>query len=311
MVMALSFSVTIASKPSPGLVDGLGAGPMPVSTVPHEEIRSPATAASSAVFTMNTQRARLAPGNNRPVATVNIGDSRAILLRAAPRSGRRAGAHCGDRLRRRQARRDPHTFFGAGAIGLVANARFLALTTGCCANYEVDAIDLTRPSAGFKVLAKPPTQAALFTEGAAPGPDGLIAVRVVGTGAWYWLNASAAVLNPFPLSPGPEDGPIAISGDGTLAAISLPDQGPIIEPINVATPVASASPVTSGTAPPAAAPTHSSPVPSAAPRHVNSKLPHADALAWSPDAKQLALAVNGEIEIYAANGPHGAAPDGR
>ncbi len=198
-----------------------------------------------------------------------------------------------------------------GPFGLVANARYLALTTGCCANYEVDAIDLTRPSAGLKVLAKPPTQAALFTEGAAPGPDGLIAVRVVGTGAWYWLNASAAVLNPFPLTPGPEDGPIAISADGTLAAISLPDQGPIIEPINVATPVASPSPVTSGTAAPAATPTHASPVPSAAPRHVNSKLPHADGLAWSPDAKQLALAVNGEIEIYAASGADGAVPVGR
>jgi hypothetical protein len=199
-----------------------------------------------------------------------------------------------------------------GPFGLVANARFLALTTGCCANYEVDALDLTRPASGLKVLAKPPTQAALFTEGAAPGPDGLIAVRAVGTGAWYWLNASAAVLNPFPLSPGPEDGPIAITADGTLAAISMPDQGPVIEPINVATPVASPSAVTSGTAPPAAAtPTHTTPVPSAAPHHVNSKLPHADALAWSPDAKQLALAVNAEIEVYNASAADGAAPAGR
>ncbi len=199
-----------------------------------------------------------------------------------------------------------------GPFGLVANARYLALTVGCCANYEVDALDVTRPAAGLKVLAKPPSQAALFTEGAAPGPDGLIAVRAVGTGAWYWLNASAAVLNPFPLTPGPEDGPIAISADGTLAAISLPDQGPVIEPINVATPVASPSPATSGsTPPPAATPTHASPVPSAAPRHVNSKLPHADGLAWSPNAKQLALAVNGEIQVYGANAADGAAPAGR
>src|SRR5260370_27228849 len=120
------------------------------------------------------------------------------------------------------------------------------------------------------------------------------------------------MLNPFPLSLGPEDGPIAISADGTLAAISLPDQGPIIEPINVATPVASPSPVTSGTAPPpASTPTHASPVPSAAPRHVSSKLPHADGLAWSPDAKQLALAVNGEIQAYGAKPPAGAPPPGR
>src|SRR4029077_12628662 len=51
--------------------------------------------------------------------------------------------------------------------------------------------------------------------------------------------------------------------------------------------------------------------PSAAPRHVNSKLPHADGLAWSPDAKQLGVAVNGGIEIYSASGADGAAPVGR
>jgi hypothetical protein len=201
-----------------------------------------------------------------------------------------------------------------GPFGLVANSHYLVLTVGCCANYEVDAFDLTRPVSPLKVLAKPPTQTALFTEGAAPGPDGLIAVRAVSTGAWYWLNASAAVLNPFPLALGPEDGPIAISADGTLAAISLPDQGPVIEPINVATPIASppAASGASAAAPSAAAtPTHASPRPSAAPRHVNSKLPHADAMAWSPDAKELALAVNGEIQVYSATGADGAGPAAR
>jgi hypothetical protein len=197
-----------------------------------------------------------------------------------------------------------------GPFGLVANSRYLVLTVGCCANYEVDAFDLTGAISPPKVLAKPPTQAALFTEGAAPGPDGLIAVRTVGTGAWYWLNPTAAVLNPFPLSLGPEDGPIAISADGTMAAISLPDQGPVIEPINVAAPLASPSAVTSGSAsasPSAAAtPTHASPRPSAAPHHVNSKAPHVDALAWSPDAKQLAVAVNGELQVYNAAAADGA-----
>lgn len=201
-----------------------------------------------------------------------------------------------------------------GPFGIVANAHFLALTVGCCANYEVDALDLTRAATPLKVLAKPPQQPALFTEGTAPGPDGLIAVREVGTGAWYWLNPSAAILNRFPLSLGPEDGPIAITADGTQVAVSLPDQGPVIEPINVAAPIASPSPAASGAAPAASpspasgAPPSASPVPSAKPRHVNSKLPHADALAWSPDAKQLALAVNGEIEIYSASGTDGAPP---
>ena len=197
-----------------------------------------------------------------------------------------------------------------GPFGIVANSHYLAMTVGCCANYEVDAFDLTRPPSPPKVLAKPPTQAALFTEGAAPGPDGLIAVRAVGTGTWYWLNPTAAVLNPFPLSLGPEDGPMAISANGTMAAVSLPDQGPVIQPINVAPPAAAASPAAGGTptSSPAASPSHASPVPSAAPRHVNSKLPHADALAWSPDAKNLAVAVNGEIQIYSATGADGAAP---
>src|SRR5258708_31051993 len=44
-----------------------------------------------------------------------------------------------------------------GPFGLVANARYVALTTGCCANYEVDALDPTPPSAGLTVLAKPAT----------------------------------------------------------------------------------------------------------------------------------------------------------
>src|SRR4029077_4937955 len=120
--MALSFSVTIASNPNPGPVDGLGPGPMPVWTAPHAEISNPAAAASSAVLTMNTQRAGLAPGNNRPVATVNIGDSRAILPRTAPRIGRGAGAHRGDSLWRRQADRDPLPFSGRGGVGGGANA---------------------------------------------------------------------------------------------------------------------------------------------------------------------------------------------
>ncbi len=198
-----------------------------------------------------------------------------------------------------------------GPLGLVANDHYLALTLGCCSNYEVDALDLTQPPAALRVVAKPPTQAALFTEGAAPGPSGLLAVRAFGTGAWYWLNLDANVLNPFPLALGPDDGPIAITPDGTLAAVSRPDQGPVIEPINVALPVTSASPTATGTpaaSPTAAATAPATPQPSAAPRRVNSKLPHADGLAWSPDAKLLALAVNGELEIYTASAADGTPP---
>ena len=200
-----------------------------------------------------------------------------------------------------------------GPIGLVANGHYLALTLGCCTDYEVDVLDLTQPPGALRVASKPPAQAALFTEGIAPGPSGLLAVRAFGTGAWYWLNLDANVLNPFPLALGPDDGPVAITPDGTLAAVSRPDQGPVIEPINLALPVASPSPTASGVPPtgtpaatPSAAPTpRPTPHPSAAPRPVNSRLPHPDGLAWSPDAKLLALAVNGGLEIYTA-----AAPDG-
>ncbi|HEY0831095.1 MAG TPA: hypothetical protein VGE99_08125 [Candidatus Dormibacteraeota bacterium] len=197
-----------------------------------------------------------------------------------------------------------------GPIGLVASSHYLALTVGCCATYEVDALDLTLGSAALKPLARPPAQPAFFTEGAAPGDSGLVAVREFGTGTWYWLNAGASVLNPFPLSLGPDDGPIAISADGTMVAVAMPDHGPVIEPINSSLPIASPSPgpTASAAASPTSSPTsHPSPT-SSAPRRVNSKLPHPDGLAWSPDAQQLAVAVNGELEIYNASAADGAAP---
>jgi hypothetical protein len=196
-----------------------------------------------------------------------------------------------------------------GPIGLVGNSRFLALTVGCCATYEVDALDLTQAAGALKVLAKPPTQAAFFTQGAAPGSSALIAVRAFGTGAWYWLNAEAGVLNPFPIALGPDDGPIAMSGDGKLVAVALPDHGAVIRPINVEVPLASPSPSGAASAAASATPT---PIPSpAAPRRVNSKLPHPDGLAWSPDGKQLLVAVNGELQLYNALSPDGTAPVNR
>jgi hypothetical protein len=197
-----------------------------------------------------------------------------------------------------------------GPIGLVANGHYLALTVGCCASYEVDALDLTQAAAPLKALAKPPTQPPFFTEGAAPGGSGLIAVREFGNGGWYWLNADAGVLNPFPLNLGMDDGPIAITSDGTMAAVALPDHGAVIEPINTALPLE--TPSSSATAGAQATPSpRATPSVVAGPKRVNSKLPHPDGLAWSPDAKQLALAVNGGIEIYAASAADGTAPTAR
>jgi hypothetical protein len=191
-----------------------------------------------------------------------------------------------------------------GPFGLVANSHYLGLTVGCCSTYEVDALDLTQTSGALKALSKPPAQAAFFTEGAVPGTSGLLAVREFGTGAWYWLNADAGVLNPFPLSLGPDDGPIAISADGTMAAVALPDHGAVIQPINSALPIASPTP---SATPPAAA----SPRPSAtitAPKRLNPNLHHPDGLTWSPDASQLAVAVNGEVELYSTSAAAGTPP---
>ena len=196
-----------------------------------------------------------------------------------------------------------YDFQSEGPFGIVANRHYLALTVGCCTSYEADALDLTKSTAGIKVMTKPPTQAALFTEGVAPGDSGLVAVRAFATGLWYWLNLDANVLNAFPLKLGPDDGPIAISPDGTTVAVSRPDHGPVIEPIDVNVPIAGA------TSSPATSPAASAkPSPAAAPRALNSKLPHADALAWSPDATLLALAVNGGIQIYRAAAKDGTAP---
>ena len=197
-----------------------------------------------------------------------------------------------------------------GPFGLVANSHYVALTVGCCTTYQVDALDLvqtTQSTVSLKTLARPPAQPAFFTEGIVPGDSGLIAVRQFGTGAWYWLNADANVLNPFPLSLGTDDGPVAISADGTMAAVAMPDHGAVVEPINSALPVATPSTSPVATSTPASTPSQT-PSP---PRHINSKLPHPDGLAWSPDASQLALAVNGEIEIYGAHSPDGTAPVNR
>jgi hypothetical protein len=199
-------------------------------------------------------------------------------------------------------------FESEGPFGLAANAHYLALTMGCCSDYQVDVLDLTQPNARVKVLTRPPAQPALFTEGAAPGVDGLIAVRGFATGAWYFLNPDLGVLNQFPLTPGSDDGPVAFSPDGTMAAVSLVDHGAVVEPVNLAPILASPSVSASGS--PSAGPsTKPTPTPSpVAPRRVNSTLPHVDSLAWSPDAKQLALAVNGGIQVYAAAGKDGDKP---
>src|SRR5258708_22258077 len=91
-----------------------------------------------------------------------------------------------------------------------------------------------------------------------------------------------------------------------MAAVALPDHGAVIEPINSALPVAIPS-ASASASPTASASAHPTPAVTA-PKHVNSKLPHPDGLAWSPDAKQLAVAVNGEIELYGASAADGAPP---
>src|SRR5205823_6491256 len=193
-----------------------------------------------------------------------------------------------------------------GPIGLVANSHYVALSVGCCATYEVDALDLSKPTGPLKLLSRPPQQAAFFTQGAAPGDSALIAVRAFGTGAWYWLNADAGVLHPFPLKLGPDDGPIAISADGTMVAVVLPSQGAVIEPINSGLPIASATPTTTSTATPGAGATSSPKASPRAPKRVNSKLLHPDGLSFNPDASQLAVAVNGEVQLYKTAAPDGA-----
>ena len=199
-------------------------------------------------------------------------------------------------------------FESEGAIGLVANAHYLAMTVGCCTDYQVDVLDLTQGSAQMKILTRPPSQPALFTEGAAPGVDGLIAVRGAATGAWYFLNPSLGVLNAFPLKPGQDDGPIAFSPDGTMAAISLIDHGALIEPVNLA-PILPSPSAGASSASPSARPTGATPTASPVqPRRINSKLHHVDSLAWSPDTKTLAIAIDGGIQLYAVAGKDGDAP---
>jgi hypothetical protein len=195
-----------------------------------------------------------------------------------------------------------------GPIGLAANHHYLALTVGCCAAYEVDALDLTRNSAPMVTLARPTDPVTFFTEGIAPGTSGLIAVRAFSTGAWYWLNADAHVLNPFPLKLGPDDGPIAVSPDGSMVAVALPTVGSVIEPINSAVPLATPSAVaTESPSPPPKSSPSSTPTASVKPRNLVSGI-HPDGLDWSPDGKQIVAAAGGELELFNATPTGGSAP---
>jgi len=303
----------VAHTPSP-LAGALAQGLIAYASDQGVGVLDPATGKSSIVAPMAPGAFRVAgpvwgpaPGASHPVLYFTVHDDRPAetrtgtgvvpydwLFRVDPFAGR---------IDPVAASQDSQS---EGPIGLVANSHYLALTVGCCATYEVDGLDLTLAAGALKPLAKPPAQPAFFTEGVAPGDSGLFAVREFGTGTWYWLNAGAAVLNPFPLSLGSDDGPIAISADGAMVAVATPDHGPVIEPINSSVPVASPSAAPTASAP--ASPTvHPSPT-SSAPRRVNSKLQHPDGLAWSPNAQQLAVAVNGEIEIYNASASDGTAP---
>jgi hypothetical protein len=310
-------STTATPTPSP-ITGGLTQGLIAYATGQSIGVIDPATGKSASVAPLPPGAFRVAgpvwgpaPGLAYPVIYFALHDDRPAERRTSP------GVVPYDWL----FRADPFTgtleplgasadFESEGPFGLAANAHFLALTVGCCTDYQVDVLDLTQRSAAVKVLMRPPAQPALFSEGAAPGADGLIAVRGFATGAWYFLNPSLGVLNHFPLTPGPDDGPIAFSADGTMAAVSLPDHGALIEPVNLA-PILPPSPSASASAPATVVTPSAKPSPTASPvppRRVNSKLPHVDALAWSPDAKQLALAVNGGIDVYTAAGKDGDKP---
>ena len=312
-------STAATPTPSP-ITGGLTQGLIAYATSQSIGVIDPATGKSAAVAALPPGAFRVAgpvwgpaPGLAYPVIYFALHDDRQAERRTSP------GVVPYDWL----FRADPFTgtleplaasadFESEGPFGLAANAHFLALTIGCCTDYQVDVLDLTQRSAAVKVLTRPPAQPALFTEGAAPGVDGLLAVRGFATGAWYFLNPSLGVLNHFPLAPGPDDGPVAFSPDGTSAAVSLPDHGAVIESVNLApilaSPSATASAVASATSTQSPSPKPSPTASPVAPHRVNSKLPHVDALAWSTDSKQLALAVNGEIDVYAAAGKDGDKP---
>jgi hypothetical protein len=86
-----------------------------------------------------------------------------------------------------------------------------------------------------------------------------------------------------------------------MVAVANLDHGATIQPINSSLPIGSP---TASTAPGTTPSPQGSPSPSA-PKKVNSKLHHPDSLSWSPDGKQLAMAVNGEIQLYNVPAPDG------
>src|SRR2546427_10186443 len=86
-----------------------------------------------------------------------------------------------------------------------------------------------------------------------------------------------------------------------MVAVANIDHGAVIEPINSELPLGSPSTSAAAVATPSVRP---SPTGTGV-KHVNSKLPHPDGLSWSPDGAQLAVAGNGEIELYKTSAPAG------
>jgi len=284
-----SGSTSLASPPaSPPLPNALKSGLIGYASAQGVGVLDPGTGKTLLVAPMTGQLHVSgpvwgpAPRKRYPVLYFAVHDDRPVdtrgaagvvpydwLFRADPFSGS---------LEPLAATNDPTT---EGPFGLAATQKALGYTFGCCAEYQVQALDLLG-STGPRALTKPPQQAPLFVEGASPA-TGYFLVRAFAGGGWFWLNPDTGQLLEFPLTLQADDGPVAITQDGSLAAVSLPNSGPQVEDLKN---------------------------PQAGVRQLNSRLAHAGALAWSPDARKLAVSVSGQLLLLDPNGADGVAPLG-
>src|SRR5947207_3243223 len=123
-----------------------------------------------------------------------------------------------------------------GPIGLVANSHYVALSVGCCATYEVDALDLSKPTGPLKLLSRPDglswssdaKQLAVAVNGEVQiyntaAPDGPPAARYLTGGNVVGVSWSGMLSDRTLATVKPSAGPQP-AVDALLAATRLPAQ---------------------------------------------------------------------------------------
>src|SRR5438105_2284137 len=105
-----------------------------------------------------------------------------------------------------------------GPINLVAGARELAYTLGCCGDYTVNEMPFATPPEPPQALAHMAQAGSIYAEGFSPLTGWLVLKSSGGT--WLWYEPEGGRTQELTLGLKVDDGPVAISDGDRLAAVA-------------------------------------------------------------------------------------------